>query len=311
MSAESLGTIFGPLLFAPSCRSSTDLHKEYDALNNLATLMIKQGSKGVFAAPLVLANDIDRNISSEGLLSTLSASKDSGVDTCSTQDDAVIYTDLTFAEQETIQEDTEAWKERTKAALNELSVAVKKLPDTHPKKARYVRRLSNIYGGSKRNPLREIIDPGTPSSLIPSVTPAKRSLADCPEEVNIAKTCATLSSTSLDGSQVPCCPLAGMLPHIKRRQMRIRTPLRKALESLKSPVFEERNIIPPQRLPQIEIVHPTPERKRVAVPVSVWSSRRNSCMRKLPVRRNYHLVKVEKMGCPSIPEIHMRTRRST
>lgn len=132
--------------------------------------MIKQGSKGVFAAPLVLANDIDRNISSEGLLSTLSASKDSGVDTCSTHDDAVIYTDLTFAEQETIQEDTEAWKERTKAALNELSVAVKELPDTHPKKARYVRRLSNIYGGSKRNPLREIIDPGTPSSLVSNHT---------------------------------------------------------------------------------------------------------------------------------------------
>lgn len=146
---------------------------------------------------------------------------------------------------------------------------------------------------------------------MPPITPAKRSLVDCPEEVSIAKTRATLSSTSLDGSQVPCCPLAGMLPHIKRRQMRIGTPLRKALESLKSPVFEERNIIPPQRLLQMKIVHPTPEKKRVAVPVSVWSSRRNSCMRKLPVRRNYHLVKIEKMGCPPIPEIHLRTRRST
>ncbi|VDO00305.1 unnamed protein product [Rodentolepis nana] len=316
MSAESLGTIFGPLLFAPSCRSSTDLHKEYDALNNLATLMIKQGSKGVFAIPQVLANDIDRNISSEGLLSALSGSKDSGVDICSTQDDdATIYTNLTFAQQENTQEGTEAWKERTKAALNELSVAVKKLPDTHPKKARYVRRLSNIYGGSKRNPLREIIDPGTPSRLMSPVSPAKRSLANYSEEtptrVNVVKTRATLSSTSLDGSQVPCCPLAGMLPYIKRRQMRIGTPFRKVLDNAESPVLEVKDAIPTQPLPQIQRTHTTPERRRrVAVPVTLWSSRRNSCMRKLPVRRNYHLVKMEKTGCPSIPEIHSQSRRS-
>lgn len=128
--------------------------------------MIKQGSKGVFAVPLVLSTDIDRNISSESLFSTLSSSKDSGVDACSTEDDELpIYTNLFFTEQKTIQEETEAWKERTKAALNELSVAVKELPDSHPKKARYVRRLSNIYGGSKRNPLREIIDSGASSSI--------------------------------------------------------------------------------------------------------------------------------------------------
>nr|CDS29399.1 Rho GTPase activating protein 19 [Hymenolepis microstoma] len=316
MSAESLGTIFGPLLFVPSCRSSTDLHKEYDALNNLATLMIKQGSKGVFAIPQVLANDVDRNVSSEGLLLTLSASKDSGVDICSTQDDdATIYTDLTFAQQESAQEDTEAWKERTKAALNELSVAVKELPDTHPKKARYVRRFSNIYGGSKGNPLREIIDRGVPPRLMSPATSVKRSLANYSEEtptrVNVVRTRATLSSTSLDGSQVPCCPLAGMLPYIKRRQVRIGTPFRKVLESVKSPVFEEQNAIPPpQPLPQIKVTHTTPERKRVAVPVTVRSSRRNSCMRKLPVRRNYHPVKIVKAGCPSIPEIHSQSRRS-
>lgn len=153
----------------------------------------------------------------------------------------------------------------------------------------------------------------------------KRSLADCPEEVpikvNVLKTPATLSSTSLDGSQVPCCPLAGMLPSIKR-QMRFGTPFKKAIDSSKSPVLEERNYIPniqipvprnPSRFPpQFDPKNSPsiPERKRSAVPVSIWASRRNSCMRKLPVRRNYHLVKVENLGCPPIPEVHTRSLRS-
>ncbi|VUZ53279.1 unnamed protein product, partial [Hymenolepis diminuta] len=46
MSTKSLGTIFGPLLFAPSCRSHDDLHRDYDSLNALATVMIEQGSEG-------------------------------------------------------------------------------------------------------------------------------------------------------------------------------------------------------------------------------------------------------------------------
>ncbi|VDK20067.1 unnamed protein product [Taenia asiatica] len=160
MSAESLGTIFGPLLFAPTCYHNPDLHKQYDTLNNLTTLLIKQGSEGVFGIPVALVEDIDRNLASDGLLRGRFSSKDSDLDTCSTtssnQEENIrdaLYTGLVFAKNSSnslngIKSDLcDVGPTITEYAVAELCATVQALPDSDPRKARLVQRINNSNGG--------------------------------------------------------------------------------------------------------------------------------------------------------------------
>ncbi|KAL5970285.1 Rho GTPase-activating protein 19 [Taenia solium] len=160
MSAESLGTIFGPLLFAPTCYHNPDLYKQYDTLNNLTTLLIKQGSEGVFGIPAALVEDIDRNLASDGLLRGRFSSKDSDLDTCSTTSSGheenirdALYTGLVFAKNSSnnlngIKSDLcGVGLTITEYAVAELCAAVQALPDSDSRKARLVQRINNSNGG--------------------------------------------------------------------------------------------------------------------------------------------------------------------
>ncbi|KAL5109335.1 Rho GTPase-activating protein 19 [Taenia crassiceps] len=160
MSAESLGTIFGPLLLAPTCYPNPDLHKQYDTLNSLTTLLIKQGSEGVFGIPVALVDDIVRNLASDGLLGGRISSKDSGLDTCSMTSSSheentrdALYTGLVFAKKsgkilDGIESDLcDVGLTVTECAVAELCATVQALPDSDPNKSRLVQRINNSNGG--------------------------------------------------------------------------------------------------------------------------------------------------------------------
>ncbi|EUB63300.1 Rho GTPase-activating protein [Echinococcus granulosus] len=245
MSAESLGTIFGPLLLAPTCSPNPDLHKHYDTLNSLTTLMINQGSEGVFGIPEALVDDMDRNLASNGLLGGRSPSKDSGLDTCSMtssghEEDArdALYTGLMFAKssesQGGIQSDLcDVGLTITECAVAELCATVQALPDSDPRKARLVQRINNSNGGltpQVRKRLRDVllVSPSsmhrtsfrrleTPSNAVLSGALAKRQTSRAPVvEVNGGlggEISTTYSSSSLGVGNVGslCCPLFGIL----------------------------------------------------------------------------------------------------
>lgn len=131
-------------------RSHDDLHKDYDSLNSLATVMIEQGSDGIFSVPLALLNDVKRNLIAESAFRSMCISKDYGLEIYSTEDeeeldDMAIFTNVGFAER-CGSVDAESWKQPTKDAMKELSAVLGKLPDTHPKKAYYLRSIAQLYG---------------------------------------------------------------------------------------------------------------------------------------------------------------------
>uniref|UniRef100_A0A5K3EP94 Rho-GAP domain-containing protein n=1 Tax=Mesocestoides corti TaxID=53468 RepID=A0A5K3EP94_MESCO len=221
MSAESLGTIFGPLLLAPACVSPSEIHKQYGVLNNLTTLMIEQGSEGVFAVPLTLSEDIDRNLQADGHFNSRSLSQDSGVDTCSTSpsvqdeneaenaDQTVLYTGLMFAQKSTNREQDEgdpsvaAGLSLTECAVAELCATVQALPKSDPRKARLIQRINNSNGGltprqqARNKRVREVVSTfsSTPESLCH--TPLKRCnptdtqdlTGDTPVSVAVKRSC--------------------------------------------------------------------------------------------------------------------------
>ncbi|TPP64385.1 Rho GTPase-activating protein 19, partial [Fasciola gigantica] len=61
MTAESLGTLFGPLLLSPGKVHTRDLHNQYNSFARLATIMIEQGVTGLWMVPRSFSQDIERN----------------------------------------------------------------------------------------------------------------------------------------------------------------------------------------------------------------------------------------------------------
>ncbi|KER26766.1 hypothetical protein T265_06049 [Opisthorchis viverrini] len=61
MTAESLGLLFGPVLFSPSKVPTRDLHTQYTNLARLATMMITQGVNGLWYIPKSFLQDVERN----------------------------------------------------------------------------------------------------------------------------------------------------------------------------------------------------------------------------------------------------------
>uniref|UniRef100_A0A0X3NXU7 Rho GTPase-activating protein 19 n=1 Tax=Schistocephalus solidus TaxID=70667 RepID=A0A0X3NXU7_SCHSO len=182
MSAENLGTVFGPPLLAPIGTPAAELHRQYANLARLATLMIEQGSTGIFSVPTTLAEDVIRNLpqdSTESLASfTRSLSADSGVDSCGSSTDIsqplsatgpalggigkrakpsptsslVIYTGVIYAHPSggrngDANGTPSSSLSDTEFAVAELCATVQALPDTDPRKLCLIQRINNSNGG--------------------------------------------------------------------------------------------------------------------------------------------------------------------
>ncbi|KAF5405454.1 Rho GTPase-activating protein 19 [Paragonimus heterotremus] len=62
MTADSLGTLFVPLLLSPSKVHPRDLHTHYNSLAKLATVMISHGVEGLWQVPKSFSQDVTRNL---------------------------------------------------------------------------------------------------------------------------------------------------------------------------------------------------------------------------------------------------------
>ncbi|BHF72873.1 Rho GTPase-activating protein 19 [Sparganum proliferum] len=185
MSADNLGTVFGPPLLAPIGTPVTEFHRQYANLGRLASLMIEQGSTSIFSVPTALAEDVIRNLpqdSTESLASfTRSLSADSGVDSCSGSStdisqplqlsatgpvleevgrrtvpsptsSIVIYTGVVYAHASGggscgADRTPSSRLSDTEFAVAELCATVQALPDTDPRKLCLIQRINNSNGG--------------------------------------------------------------------------------------------------------------------------------------------------------------------
>ncbi|KAM3174729.1 hypothetical protein ACTXT7_009942 [Hymenolepis weldensis] len=272
MSTKSLGTIFGPLLFAPSCRSHDDLHKDYDSLNALATVMIEQGSEGVFAIPLGLFNDVKKNVTSETFLRMI-GSRDSGLDTCSMDysikevEDVDMYTNIAFAERCNAESPT--WKQATQESLDKLVVTINSLPDSHPRKPYYLRAISN---NGEVEP-ESFFQKAARSFFNSYKTPLKSSATKMTPAV------LATTSTSPEGSKVSCCAIGSILSASKKRR------LESAKETHQTPIKES-------------VIQPLSKRLKCAA-VQTELNLGSSALLRMPVKRNYGQPKVEKVRISS------------
>ncbi|KAF6770535.1 hypothetical protein AHF37_11299 [Paragonimus kellicotti] len=62
MTADSLGTLFVPLLLSPSKVHPRDLHIHYNSLAKLATVMITHGVEGLWQLPKSFSQDVTKNL---------------------------------------------------------------------------------------------------------------------------------------------------------------------------------------------------------------------------------------------------------
>ncbi|KAF7261026.1 hypothetical protein EG68_01569 [Paragonimus skrjabini miyazakii] len=62
MTADSLGTLFVPLLLSPSKVHPRDLHTHYNSLAKLATVMISHGVEGLWQVPKSFSQDVTKNL---------------------------------------------------------------------------------------------------------------------------------------------------------------------------------------------------------------------------------------------------------
>ena len=125
-------------------------------MGKLATLMIEQGSKGVFDIPKALAEDVDINLINELRFNSRSVAKDSGFCSLSGSmkniDDLIekpeICTSVQFARRCSPKRLNSNNLNNTVYAVAELFAVVKALPDSDSRKKRF---LSNIIDSNRKN----------------------------------------------------------------------------------------------------------------------------------------------------------------
>ncbi|VDM31654.1 unnamed protein product [Hydatigera taeniaeformis] len=338
MSAESLGTIFGPLLLAPTCYPNSDLHKQYDLLNSLTTLMVKQGSEGVFGVPVALADDIDRNLVSDGLLNVRSSSKDSGLDTCSTTSSGhdenakgALSTGLVF-----VKKPSKSWNEIrsglcnvglsiTECAVAELCATVQALPDSDPRKARLVQRINNSNGGltpQMRKRLRGVLSPPplftrpasfhrleAPLNGVLSVALEKHPLSgSLAMEMNGgigSEVHATHSSSSLNADNVTslCCPLFSILSSTTRLANQQTKQVRREYNSHKQLGAIGSPVFDDMGAPIAGSSHRNPGIRaagKISHTKTIMATRRHTYLQRMRVRRNYNRNKIGGLYATSI-----------
>ncbi|VDO12748.1 unnamed protein product [Rodentolepis nana] len=278
MSAESLGTIFGPLLFAPSCRSHNDLHKDYDSLNALATVMIEQGSEGVFAIPLRLFNDIKKIVNSETFLRMIT-SRDSGLDSCSLEssisaEDVDMYTDIAFAERcNNIESPT--WKQATQDSIDQLIKKINGLPDSHPRKSYYLRALCN----NSEVESESFFQKATRSFFNSCKTPSKHSAT------KMLLGASAVTPSNPERIKISCCPIGSVLSASKKRRV-------------ESGIKKKESVLQPEN------------KKLRCAAVQTDLSLGSSVLLQMPVKRNYGRSKVEKVDISFPHHDNMKARHS-
>ena len=143
----------------------------YDDLNRLTTLIIRQGSEGVFTVPEVLSTRVDRDLTCGNALSCRSFSKDSGVDTCSglslnscgkvAEDAGSAFPDYLIMKSFLCLEGGDEVK-RKEEYLSRMYEQVRHMPDNNPIKRQVIKRINKSHSVPVLDQLKE---PSAPSSF--------------------------------------------------------------------------------------------------------------------------------------------------
>ncbi|KAL3319077.1 hypothetical protein Ciccas_002250 [Cichlidogyrus casuarinus] len=251
MTAEALGTLFGLLLFAPG-KSGKALHTTYTNLTQLATLLIREGSKSAFSFPTSLSKDVLANCFRDTFIYK-SSSEDSGLCSNSTPsadseslisingplDDLAelppITTQMVFARSSSPDKTmTPEGFQSTQFAVAELCAQVQALPDNDTRKRRLIQRFNHSNGGITPVPLEKSLQTQSTKrgarSIRGSISKKIRMQLE-KDGINASKVnllpqgeviplCVTPSTSSVEANGPFCCPLVEtfVTPLIKMAQ---------------------------------------------------------------------------------------------